>query len=69
MGLVRLIKKVEKMLKRIVSIKYFGIILLKKEIIAINSNSGSSDLTKKIIKYFLFGTFKVKEITENYTRE
>lgn len=57
------------MLKRIVSIKCFGILLLKKEIIAINSNSGSSDLTKKTIKYFLFGNFKVKEITENYTRE
>ena len=57
------------MLKRIVSIKYFGILFLKKEIIAINSNSGNSDLTKKTIKYFLFGNFKVKEITENYTRE
>lgn len=56
------------MLKRIVSIKYFGIILLKKEITASCFNNESA-LNNKAIKYFLFGTFKVKEITENYTRE
>lgn len=68
MDLVRLIKKAEKMLKRIVSIKYFGIILLKKEI-TVSCFNNESALNNKVIKYFLFGTFKVKEITENYTRE
>ena len=56
------------MLKRIVSIKYFGIIFLKKEI-TVSCFNNESALNNKVIKYFLFGTFKVKEITENYTRE
>ena len=57
------------MIKRIVLIKYLGIVFLKKEISVIDFSTGGISLSKKTIKYFLFGNFKVKEITENYLRE
>lgn len=57
------------MIKRIVLIKYFGIILLKKEIIVLNSIDGSSNIDNKTIKYFLFGLFKVKSKIEKFSRE
>lgn len=57
------------MIKRIVLIKYLGIVFLKKEISVIDSSTVGISLSKKTIKYFLFGNFKVKEITEHYLRE
>lgn len=57
------------MIKRIVLIKYLGIVFLKKEISVIDNSTGGISLSNKTIKYFLFGNFKVKEITEHYLRE